>query len=139
MALLGGADEIIVGGVETLGHRLEFGGHLVGQLLCRDAARFGGLHHLLTVIIDAGEEMHLVAVVALEARNNVGGDQLIGMADMRRAIGIRNGRRDVEIFQRRSVSNRRHELVNLEMRNALMRFDVARRVSRRRFPTSRKC
>ena len=50
--------------------------------------------HLLAVLVHAGDEQHVIAVEPLEARDRVGRDALIGMADMRRAIGVGNGRGD---------------------------------------------
>ena len=38
---------------------------------------------------------HVAALLALETRNRVGGDHLIGMADMRAAVGIVNRGGDV--------------------------------------------
>ena len=50
------------------------------------------LLHLLTMLVHAGDEKHVIAVEPLEARNGIGGNPLIGVADVRRAIGIGNGR-----------------------------------------------
>ena len=56
---------------------------------------------LQAVLVRAGHEEHVIAVDALEPRDRVGGDDLIGVADMRRAVRIRDGRRDVEFLFRR--------------------------------------
>ena len=40
------------------------------------------------VLVGAGEEEHVVAVEPHEAGDGVGGDRLIGVADMRRAVRI---------------------------------------------------
>ena len=48
------------------------------------------------MFIGTGQEIDILAVMALKARQRIGGDQLIGMADMRLAIGIGNRSRYVE-------------------------------------------
>ena len=50
-----------------------------------------GLQHLDAVLVGAGEEEHVVAVEPHEAGDRVGGDRLVGVADMRRAVGIGDG------------------------------------------------
>ena len=47
-----------------------------------------GLLDLLAVLVGAGQEEHVVAVEPLEARDGVGRDHLIGVADMRHAVRI---------------------------------------------------
>ena len=54
-----------------------------GQALAR-----GGLLDLLAVLVGAGEEKDVVAVEPHEARDRVGRDRLIGVADMRHAVRI---------------------------------------------------
>ncbi len=40
------------------------------------------------VLVGAGQEEHVLAVEPLEARQRIGRDRLIGMADVRRAVWI---------------------------------------------------
>jgi hypothetical protein len=54
--------------------------------------------NLQTVLVRSGEKKHVVAVDALETRDRIGGNDLIGVPDMRSAIGIGNGRREVEFL-----------------------------------------
>ena len=142
VAFFDGADEVVVGGVEPFAHGLELRGHFVGEFLSRDAARLGGLNHLLAVVIDAREEMNVIAVEPLEARDHVGRDQLIGMADMWRAIGIGNGRGDVKAWQLCRCC-RCHVYVNLAEWKAtmrgVMRLGECWRARWLCFPTSRIC
>ena len=66
--------------------------------LCR------GLHHLLAVLVGAGQEEHVLAVEPLKARQRIGRDRLIGVADMRHAVRIGDRGRDVEdVAARRRV------------------------------------
>ena len=62
------------------------------QFARRDALRARGLLHLLAVLVGAGEEIDVVAVEPHEARDGVGRDRLIGVADMRRAVRHRRAR-----------------------------------------------
>ena len=88
VARLGGADEVVVGNREGLRHGPEGRGVAVGQLARRQPLAGRRLHHLQAVLVGAGQEEHVVTVVAHEARNGIGGDDLVGMADMRGAIGV---------------------------------------------------
>ncbi len=63
----------------------------------------GGLDHLQAVLVGAGQEEHVLAVEPLEARQRIGRDRLIGVADMRHAVRIGDRGRDVEdVFARRA-------------------------------------
>ena len=92
VARLGGADEIVVRAIEPLHHGLEQRHVAVEQLPRRQAFARRGLQHLAAVLVGAGEEEHVVAVEPHEARDGVGGDRLIGVADMRRAVRIGRSR-----------------------------------------------
>ena len=95
VALLGGADEIVVRAVQPLDHGLEARRVALDQLLRRHAFPVRGLQHLDAVLVGAGEEINVVAVEPHEAGDRVGRNRLVGVADMRRAVRIGDGRRDV--------------------------------------------
>ena len=95
--LLGGADEVIIGGVEGLRHVFEVGGIAVGQRAHLDALFLGRLQHFLAVLVGAGQKKHIKTIQPLETGNRVRCNQLIGMADMGRTIGIGNGRGQIEL------------------------------------------
>ena len=95
VALLGGADEVVVRAIEPLHHGLEQRHVAVEQLPRRQAFACRGLLHLLAVLVGAGEEEHVIAVEPHEAGDGVGGDRLVGVADMRRAVRIGDRRGDV--------------------------------------------
>ena len=69
-------------------HGLEQRHVAVEQLARRQAFLGAGLLHFLAVLVGAGEEIDIVAVESHETRDGVGGDRLIGVADMRRAVRI---------------------------------------------------
>ena len=81
---------------DDVGHRLELRRRLVGQRLRRDPAPRRRLLHLLAVLVHAGHHQRVVAVERLEAADRVGRDQLVGVADVRRAVGVGDRRRDRE-------------------------------------------
>ena len=96
MALLGGADEIVVRALHALDHGLE-ARHVAVEQLARGQALLGaGLLDFLAVLVGAGKEIDVVAVEPHEARDGVGGDRLIGVADMRRAVRVGDRGGDVE-------------------------------------------
>ena len=48
------------------------------------------------MLVHAGDEQHVAPVEPAEAREGVGRDALVGMADMGRAIGVGNGGGDIK-------------------------------------------
>ncbi len=96
MARLGRADEIVIGDVQRLVHGAEALRVALAQLGRADALPCGGLLHLQPVLVDAGQEKHIIAVQPLETRDGVRRDRLIGVADMRIAIRIGNGGGNIE-------------------------------------------
>ena len=74
--------------------RGELRGRAVGERPWRQPFLLGRALHLLAVLVHAGDKQHVIAVEPLPSGEGVGGDALIGVADMRRAIRIGNGRRD---------------------------------------------
>ncbi len=95
MARLRGADDVVGAGIELFAHGLELRGGAVGELLRRQTFARRRLLHFQPVLVHAGDEQHVLAVEPLESGEGVGGDALVGVADMRRAIGVGNGGRDV--------------------------------------------
>ncbi len=73
---------------------LELRGGAVGERLRREPLLLGRALHLLPVLIHPGDEKHVETVQPLPAREGVGRDALIGVADVRRSIGVGNGGRD---------------------------------------------
>ena len=97
MLLLRGADEAVERDVEALVHLLEaprVAGRRAPAVGSPSASR--GLHHLQAVLVGAGQEEHVLAVEPLKARQRIGRDRLIGVADMRHAVRIGDRGRDVE-------------------------------------------
>ena len=94
--LLGGPDEAIERDVQPFIHFPELGGITRGELRRGHVLLLRGLDHLQAVLVGAGQEEHILAVEPLEARQRIGRDRLIGVADMRQAVGIRDGGGDVE-------------------------------------------
>jgi GNAT superfamily N-acetyltransferase len=89
-------DEVVVRAIELFDHGLEARHIAVAQLPRGQAFLDRGLLHFLAVLVGAGEEIDFVAVEPHKARNGVGRDRLIGVADMRRAVRIGDRGGDVE-------------------------------------------
>ena len=96
MPLLRRAHDVVGARVERLAHRLELRGDAVDEGQRRHAFSRGGLLHFEAIFVHAGDEQRLAAVEPHEALDGVGGDALVGVADMRRAVGVGNGGGDVE-------------------------------------------
>ena len=96
MALLGGADEVVVLDV----HQLPQGGGVLGDLvhigLGGDAGLLGLALDLQAMLVQTGEEIHVVAHELFEAGQGVRGRGAIGMADMQVVAGIVDGRCDIK-------------------------------------------
>ena len=56
----------------------------------------GGLNHLQAVLVGAGQEKHVLAVEPLKSCQRIGRDRFIGVTDMRHAVRVGDGGRDVE-------------------------------------------
>ena len=82
------ADVAIVGDGQRLVELLELRHVLVADVDGLDALLFSGVGDLLAVLVGAREEVHLAAVRAVVAADDVGGDGLIRMPHVRRAVGI---------------------------------------------------
>src|SRR5450432_1195874 len=75
---------------------------LIDELLGRDARLLRRLLHLLAVLIDAGEEENRVAFQPMITRDDIGEHLLVGMANVRRAVGVVDRGGDVERFGHRA-------------------------------------
>ena len=88
VALLGGADEVVVGDVERLPRIAEAAADLVDERLRLPAGFGGGVVDLLAVLVGAGEEPGVVAVRAVPARQEVGGHRGVGVTDVRLVVHV---------------------------------------------------
>ena len=96
VALVGGADEVVVLDVHQLPQILGLRHDLVHELL-GGHARVGGLAlDLLAVLVGAGEEVGVIARHLLEAGHGVRRDGGVGVADVHVSRGIIDRRGDVE-------------------------------------------
>src|ERR1700674_292213 len=86
-----GADESVVAALEPLDHGAEPRHGALDEFARRKALLGRGLLHLLTVLVGAGQKEHVVAVEPHEARDRIGRDRLVGVADMRRTVRIGDG------------------------------------------------
>ena len=90
------AHDVVGAGVQQLAHRLELGRDAIDERLRRHALARRGLLNLEAVLVHAGDEQRLAPVEAHEPLDRIGRDALVGVADMRRAIGVGDRRGDVE-------------------------------------------
>src|ERR1700680_3547446 len=68
----------------------EFLGNCVGVGLRRFACGFGGALDVDTMLVGAGGEDRVEALHPLEASDGIGGDGGVGVADVRRGVGVRD-------------------------------------------------
>src|SRR6185437_70480 len=99
--LFGGPDEAIEGDAEALVHLLEAPGIAGRKFARREPLVLRGLNHLQPVLVGTGQEEHVLAVEPRKARQRIGCDRLIGVADMWLTVRIGDRGRDVEdVFAR---------------------------------------
>ena len=110
MAILGGADEVVIRAVHPLDHRLEARHVTLDQFTRGQPFARGGLLDLLPVLVGAGQEIDVIPVEPLEARNRVGRDRFIGVTDMRHAVRIGDRRGDIEAAARVGLWHRRTDV-----------------------------
>ena len=96
MARLGGADKVVVGNVEPPPGAAKALADAVGERLCVGAGRGRGLIHLLAVLVGAGQKIGAVAVEAVPARQEVGDDGGVGVAEVRFGVDVVDRGGDVE-------------------------------------------
>ena len=89
------ADETIERNVQALVHLLEPAGVARSEIGRRHSFGLRGLNHLLTMLVGAGEEEHILAIEARKTRQRIGRDRLISVADMRCAVRVGDGGRDI--------------------------------------------
>ena len=92
---LRGSDKTIVTDVQGIIHRTEMRGHFRRQISHFDTAIARGLNHLQTVFVGACLEHNITPGLAMEARDGIGGDRFVGVADMRASIGVADRSGDV--------------------------------------------
>ena len=96
MPLVGGTDEIVVLDVHQLPQLLDARHDVIYIGLGRDALVDGLALDLLTVLVGAGEEVHVIARQLLEAGHGVRGGGAVGVADVQVVAGVVDGGCDVE-------------------------------------------
>jgi hypothetical protein len=102
VALVGRADEEVVGDVDPLGHLEELGRVAVDELLRLQAGLLRHARDVRPVLVRAGQEERLLSALAVVAREDVRGDRRVGMAHVRRRVDVVNRCRDVEAHSRQS-------------------------------------
>ena len=98
--VVGGADEPVVGDVHQLPQVLHAPlpqDDVVHKLLGGDAGLLGLVLDLLTVLIGAGEEHHIIALEPLVAGHGVGGHGAVAVADVKLGRRVIDGGRDIEL------------------------------------------
>ena len=101
VAMLRGADEIIVGDPEPLPERVVALDHLIGQSDGGHPPPGRGALDLLPVLIGSGEKVNVVPKHPVEARQNVGHHGRVGVADVGNVVDVVDGSRDVELAHER--------------------------------------
>ena len=94
------ADKVVVGDVQLCRHRLKLGGNAVTEGHGINPLGLGRFFHLLTMLVGAGQEHHVIAIQPLEPGDHITGNRLIGMTQMGRSIHIGNRSRDIESLLR---------------------------------------
>src|SRR5207302_1060901 len=100
VALLGGADEIVVADVELAPHLVMLGHDAVGQLDGQDSFLRRGALDLLPMLVGAGQEPDVVAHPPAMPRDDVRDDVLVHVSDVRIVIDVMDGGSDVELVHR---------------------------------------
>ena len=92
----------VVADFEFLPERDEFRRDFIDELLRRDAGFLGRLLHFLAVLIDAGEEENFLALQPMITRDDIGQHLFVGVADVRRTVGVVDRGGDVKRFGHRA-------------------------------------
>src|SRR5262249_12093590 len=95
MPFFGGPNECVIRTIHARDHGPEAGRCTFDQLLGSHVFLVGRLQHLDAMLVGSGEEENVIAIEPLEPGDRGSCDGLVGMADVGRAIRVRNGRGDV--------------------------------------------
>ena len=96
IAGLSGAHDVVGARVEKLPHRLELRRDPVDEGLRRHACARRRLLNFQAIFVHSGDEQRLAPIEPHEALDRIGRDAFVGVADMRRPIGVRDCGGDVE-------------------------------------------
>ena len=88
---VGGADEEVVGSLDPGRQGSEALGVAVGQSLRLHAKRVGGVGDRLPVLVGAGQKEHVLPALAVVAREDVGGDRRVGVAQVGGRVDVVDG------------------------------------------------
>jgi len=101
----GGGGPAVVADVEFLPQRDELCGEVIDKLLRGDALLFGRLLDFLAVLIDAGEVENVLPFQPVVAGEDIGEHFLVGVADVRGAVGVVDGGGDEEGVGHKAARN----------------------------------
>ncbi len=107
MALLRGPDEVVERHVEPLPDLAELRLHPIAVGLRVEALLLRAAEHVQRVLVVAHQEVGVDARQPLVARDDVGGDLLVRRAEVRPAVHVVDGGRDVELGHGETVSGHR--------------------------------
>ena len=111
---VGGADEAVVADLESVPLRLPHRREVVDVLLGREPARRGRALDLVPVLVGAGQESHVLPDQAPLARDGVGQDRRVRMADVRPVVDVVDrGRQVVAAHARQSTPPARRSRTEL--------------------------
>src|SRR6188472_292760 len=82
------SDECIVRNIQAFPEMLKLRGELVTMRLRIDSRLYRGLLHLLSVLVEAGQEKDIMSTEPPIARKHIGGDGRIGVSDMRDIVHV---------------------------------------------------
>ena len=98
VVVVGGADEAVVADVQQLPQVLDGGDDAVHILFGLHPGGRGLVLDLLAVLVGAGQEHHVVPLLALEAGQRVTGHGGVAVADVQLVAGVVDRGGDVELF-----------------------------------------
>ena len=141
VALVGRADELVVGNAQRGPRVLEVLGVLVDIRLRGKASLSGALGDFLAVFIGAGQEVRLVAALAMRAGDHVSDDLFVRVAQVRAAVDVVDGGGDVKARQRMLLCSGRPCSISIRS-SAIHSASVPRHPERDSgcaFPSRRNC
>src|SRR5258708_25975746 len=95
---LGGADKVVIGQLKLICKGRTDSGQIIAISLRGATLGNGGLLHLLTMLVEAGEKECFLAHAAARACDDVGNDLFVGMAQVWLTVDVINGGGDVKTF-----------------------------------------
>ena len=99
-----GATKSVMTDIKFAAHLYEVGGHFVRKLYSIDTCFPGSLDHFQAMLVGSGDQADIATTQAIKSGDGIGGNRLIGVANVRTTIGIADRGGNIKWFGHNHLS-----------------------------------